>query len=494
MRHGIRIGVRPTWGPNRGQLEWRRPCQTTVLNLLRNPIYAGAYAYGRRHTDPLHKARGRQRRTHPSRKMEQWKVLLQDRLPAYITWARHLSIVERIGQNRARWETLGAPRKGPALLGGLIQCGTCGGRLTIHYGSHNGVGWYVCHRRAYDPEAHPCPHVPAPVVDRLVSQQVLYALEPASLELSVQASQNVQQERDRMNRLWEQRLERARYEAERAERQYNGVEPENRLVARSLERRWEEALQQERQLQEEHDRFLRDNRPQITACERERIAALAADIPALWEAPTTTAADRQTIIRHLVQRVVVTVPDAKDFVTVAIHWVGGHSSQHEATRRVHRWEHLSQFNALRERVRALHEAGRTGAQIAEQLNQEGFHLPRGRTPFKALNVHCLLRHLGLSAYSGHHQTNKAKGKPHEWCLPDLARKLRITIPRMQRWRQRGWVHSRKIPGAPNRWFVWADKEEVARLRRLRDCPMDRSRLFGDRYPKELTTPKERNDT
>jgi hypothetical protein len=167
--------------------------------------------YGRRHTDPLHKARGRQRRTNPSRKMEHWKVLLQDRLPAYITWERHLAIVERIGQNRASWDALGAPRKGSALLGGVIQCGQCGGRLTVHYRNQVGRGWYVCHRRAYDPEAPPCPHVPAEVVDGLVSEEVL-AVEPASLELSVQASQDVQHERDRLNRLWRQRQERARYE------------------------------------------------------------------------------------------------------------------------------------------------------------------------------------------------------------------------------------------------------------------------------------------
>jgi Recombinase zinc beta ribbon domain len=306
-----------------------------------------------------------------------------------------------------------APRKGPALLGGLIQCGQCGGRLTIHYGRHVGQGWYVCHRGAYDPEAPKCPHVPASVVDGLVSQQVLCALEPASLELSLQASQDVQRERERMTRLWEQRLERARYEAQRAERQYNAVEPENRLVARTLERRWEETLEQERQLQEEHDRFLRENLPQLSAGERERIAALAADIPALWEAPTTTAADRQTIIRHLIQRVVATVPDAKNFVTAAIHWVGGHISQHEARRRVQRFEQLGHFDAMRDRILELRAGGWTGAQIAQQLNQEGFHLPRGRTPFKAINVHSVLRHLGLSAYSSHHQTNKAKGKPHE---------------------------------------------------------------------------------
>jgi hypothetical protein len=154
---------------------------------------------------------------------------------------------------------------------------------------------------------------------------------------------------------------------------------------------------------------------------------------------------------------------------------------------------LSQYDALRARIIELRRAGLTAAQIATQLNQGGFHLPRTQTPFKALNVHSLLKRLGLSASSGHHPTNKPKGKPHEWCLPDLARKLRITIEKMQRWRRRGWVLSRRIPGAPNRWFIWADKEELARLRRLRDCPMDRSHWFGDRYPKELTTPKQRAD-
>src|SRR5207253_2080869 len=100
VRHGIRIGVRPTWGPNRGQLEWRRPCRSTVLNILRNPIYAGAYVYGRRHTEPQQKARGQHRTTKPSRKMEDWQVLLRDRLPSYITWERYLAITAQLDQNR----------------------------------------------------------------------------------------------------------------------------------------------------------------------------------------------------------------------------------------------------------------------------------------------------------------------------------------------------------------------------------------------------------
>jgi DNA invertase Pin-like site-specific DNA recombinase len=491
-RHNIRLGIRPNWGPSRGQVEWRRPCRTTVLNLLRNPMYAGVYAYGRRHDDPQKRAQGRGRSTSPSRNMDEWPVLLRDKLPAYITWERFLANQERLHQNRARWDARGASRQGPALLGGLIHCGQCGGRLTIHYGSHNGRGYYTCHRQSYDPEAPRCPSVPSKLVDGLVAEQLMLALEPASLELSVQASQDVQRERDRLHGLWKQRLERAHYETERARRQYNAVDPENRLVARTLERAWEEALQQERQLQEEYDRFLRDSPPQVSAAERERIAALAADIPALWQAPTTTAADRKEIVRHVVQRVEATVPNGKDFVAMAIHWMGGHVSHHEVSRQVFRFEQLTRYAELRQRVIELREAGWTATRIAAQVNQEGFRPPRNRATFNAANVNALLKRLGQSGLRDQHQTDKAKRKPHEWCLPELARKLRVPIHTMRRWRQRGWVHSRRVPGCPNRWFVWADPEELRRLRRLRDCPMAPSNLPGGRYPKELTTPKRRS--
>jgi hypothetical protein len=178
-------------------------------------------------------------------------------------------------------------------------------------------------------------------VDDLVSQQVLLALEPAALELSVQARQDIARERERTHRLWKQRLERARFEAERAARQYDAVEPENRLVVRTLEQRWEEALQRERQLGEEYDRFVRESPPQLTAAEQKLIASLSSNIPALWEGETTTSADRKTIVRFLIERVVVTRKNDSELLDVTIHWTGGHVSRHEVSRRVLRFEQLS---------------------------------------------------------------------------------------------------------------------------------------------------------
>jgi hypothetical protein len=136
---------------------------------------------------------------------------------------------------------------------------------------------------------------------------------------------------------------------------------------------------------------------------------------------------------------------------------------------------------------AMRSAGWTSEKIAEQLNREGFRPPRNRATFNGNCVNGLLRRLGLSGLCKHFHTNRALLLLDEWCIPDLAEKLRVQLYTAQRWRQRGWIHSRPVPGAPKRWFVWADRDEMKRLRRLRDYHSD-SNTSG-RYPKELTTPK-----
>ena len=162
-----------------------------------------------------------------------------------------------------------------------------------------------------------------------------------------------------MARHWEQRLERARYESERAARQYHAVDPENRLVARELERRWEQALRDQRRVEEDRDRYLRGQPPQLTADERAWITALASDIPALWRAPGTTPADRQAILRHLVERVVVTVQGGTEYTDVRIHWAGGFVSQHEILRPVRRYDQLRDWDRLMGRIAELRAADRT---------------------------------------------------------------------------------------------------------------------------------------
>ena len=291
----------------------------------------------------------------------------------------------------------------------------------------------------------------------------------------------MEQERARLSQHWHQQLERARYEVQRAERQYHRVEPENRLVARSLEQRWEEALRQERQLAEDHDRFLRNQPAPLTAAERARIQALAADLPALWQAPATTTADRKEIIRALVKRVVVQVRKDSEYVEATIHWQGGFTSQHEVVRPVGSYEQLRDFKPLMDRLVQLHSDGQRAPQIADTLNREGFHPPKQRISFTSEMVRQLLCRHGLGQ---RRRRNESLGS-QEWWLSDLALELGIHEGKLRAWIVRGWLHARQKPD--RQWIAWADKAERERLQKLKECSQRGVRGF----PPELTTPKKR---
>jgi Recombinase zinc beta ribbon domain/Recombinase len=273
------------------------------------------------------------------------------------------------------------------LLPGLLVCGACGRRMHAGYRT-KARPYYECMRRKL--EGSSCCGLGAAAVDDLVSQQLVRALEPAALELSLQAMKNVHQERERLHHHWEQRLERATQEAQRAERQYHAVEPENRLVARSLERRWEEALRTQYELQEAYDRFLQDQPRQLSEDERVRIQALARDIPSLWHSPQTSAADRKEIVRLLVERVVVHVRADSERTEVEIAWRGGLTTSHSIVRSVSRYESLSDYRQLLDRIGQLRQEGLTIAQVAKQLNQEGYRTPRSRKGYTSTSVRKLL--------------------------------------------------------------------------------------------------------
>jgi Recombinase zinc beta ribbon domain len=182
-------------------------------------------------------------------------VLLQGRCPAYISIERFEAVQQRLADNRGRAEAMGAARNGPSLLGGLLVCGRCGQRLMVAYSGKSNRLRYSCLRLAIEYAEPACLALAGKRLDELVEAEVLKALQPAAVELSLAASEDMHQQRQQLEQNWQQQLERARYEAERAARQYQLVDPENRLVARELERRWEQALAEQRRLEEEHARF-----------------------------------------------------------------------------------------------------------------------------------------------------------------------------------------------------------------------------------------------
>jgi hypothetical protein len=391
-----------------------------------------------------------------------------------------------LADNRSRFDTRGAVREGPALLKGLLVCGKCGHRMMVSYGEAD-LPRYSCIRARIDYGEAACHSLAGRRLEELVVRQVLTALQPASVELSISAGADIQRQRDELEKHWQQRLTRARYEADRARRQYQAVEPENRLVAAELEKRWEQALGEERQLREDHERFNVSQPAELTAEQRQQLACLSADITALWNSPQICAADRQTIVRHLIERIVVTPSAHGETVDVAIHFAGGFVSRHELHRAVARYDQLHDYGQLLDRVGELAGQRHTARQIAEQLNQEGWRPPKRRTTFNAAMVQHLRWRRGVHGVRPRSMSADLL-QAEEWWFTDLARAIDLPLPTLYSWLRRGWVHGRQLPGAQARWILWADGDEMQRLRRLRDRSHD---WRHQALTAELTTPKPR---
>jgi len=465
VQHAIRVPQRVRFGPSKGALVWRRPNRTTLSNLLHHPIYAGASTYGRRPTDPKRKQPGRPSTGRLVAKPEDCQVLLPERIPAYISW-------EQFERNRRQLEAntqagLGVIRYGPSLLSGLVVCGRCGLRMASA-SNNNGAGLrYRCAREPVDYGGAICQSLTGAPLDAWMGELVLAALEPAALEVSLEGATDVEAQRQRLHQPWSKRLERAGYEVDRAARQSHAVEPENRLVARTLERQWEEAFASEEQLKADYRRFLAAPPVTLAASEREAIRRLASDLPALWHAETTTAADRQAIMRQLVERVVVTVQGESEQVDLEVHWIGGHRTQTRRRRPVARLDQLSSDPALLARAGALQQQGLGRGAIAEALNAEGWRPAKRRQTFTADMVRSLLVRQGLS-------TSKARPRSvthaaDEWTLPALASTLAMPHPTLYAWLRKGPRQARYDQHA-GQWLIRADTSELQRLRALRQAP------------------------
>lgn len=492
VRHDVKLPIRPHFGASRGELEWRRPNRATLLNLLHHPIYAGAYRWGHREVDPRKKVPGRPTSGRTFNAHDKCRVLIRDRFPAYITWDEFENHQQTLAENRTLGKRLAAPRHGPSVLAGLVVCGHCGGRMLVGYSNTTATKTlrYSCLRSALDYGGERCQSLSGAVLESLVVERMLQAVSPASLELSLAASADIERERKQLDDHWQQRLARSRYEVDLARRGYAAVDPEHRLVARELERRWDEALRADERLQADYTRFQRDCPTQLAPHERAQILALSQDLPALWQADTTTPADRQTVARLLLEQVTVTVEGNTDRVDAELRWAGGFVSRHRLCRPVQTYEQLSNYDELVARIDVLRAEGQTLSEIAEQLNAEGFHPPKRSPCFTNEILSRFLRERGVHTGSlPQSVTDEHHLRANEWWLADLAAELSMPIATLHRWQRVGWITSRKVTAAGGRWAIYADPDELLRLRRLRDCP----RGWPQPYPTELITPKPKTE-
>jgi DNA invertase Pin-like site-specific DNA recombinase len=361
-----------------GELRWGRLTHSRAIGVLQNPSYAGAYVFGRYRSRRMLRPDG----TITTRTVElprsEWQVVIQDHHPGYIPWSQFLANEQRLAANNNR-NGQRPPREGSALCQGIVRCGACGGSMTT---LHRREGsYYECgHSRADHVNTPACRSVKTTVVDELVVRRLLEALAPEEIALALAAAGEHADRRARSNRVFELRVERARYEAVRAERAFHACEPDNRLVARTLENRWEEKLRELKDAEAE----LAEHVVPSSEPSREQLEALARELPKLWAADTTAQRDRKRLLRSMIADITITSKPTGPELQVGIRWRSGASEQHTVQRPKTRQEVIRTPAEAIELTRRL-ASDHTNAQIAEHLNAAGLKTGTGG-PFKAEHV------------------------------------------------------------------------------------------------------------
>ena len=375
---GIKMPV-AVHGPQGRLVEWRLPRYNTIHRLLTNPVYAGAYVFGRTGSQTRVEAGRKAIRRGVRRTQDAWEVLIRDHHEGYISWEEYERNRQTIGGNaNMKGEMVkGSVRNGGGLLAGLLRCGHCGRKLKVLHNGLRGVARYVCndadtnHARRGN-----CIAFGNMRIDAAVSVEVLRAIAPLGLDAAVAAIADRERVGADALRQKELALEQARYEAARAHRQYDAVDPENRLVAGDLERRWNERLAEAARLESDLRVLCKSQPPAITEAERAEISALGAELPRLWSHPAASVETRKRILRAVLEEIVVTVESGR--LSLKLHWKGGdHTVLTVAKNRAgqHRWKTSA---ATEQSIVDLARVTSDPA-IASILNRLGVRTAKGNT-------------------------------------------------------------------------------------------------------------------
>jgi len=465
-RGNLLLPVRPLHGPAPHDVVWRPADSARVINILKNPAYAGAYVYGRRRQDPLRRQPGSDRIGTAAVAPEDWSICLRDAHPAYLDWDEFMANRRQLADNVGRYDAgrPGAPRKGNALLQGIVSCGRCARRMCLRYsGPHGDYPVYVCAADSSAEGRPRCQEVRALAVDAEVERLILTALTPDRIVLAIAALGEIEEETRAMERQWSLKRERARYDAERARRQYDAVEPENRLVARSLERVWEERLRRVGQVEQEYDAWRREQSVSISDNDRAEILALGEELPRLWRAATTRSADRKQIVRLVIKDVALDQKRRRGYVWIKVIWQTGAASEHWLQRCVQGYEQHADQDRLRQCITELNRQQKMDGEIAAILNKEALRTAHG-APFSGGMVHVLRKRWRIQSV----KINGTAANPQQWpdgsySVQGAATAIGITPQVIFDWLRKGWLTGTQLAkGMP--WQISLSPDQAAVLR------------------------------
>lgn len=456
-QQGLKFPKRAYGGAWDGRLLWGHLSDHRALNILKNPAYAGVYAFGRYRCVKHILQDGQIRERVRQMPRDSWLVEIQNHHPGYLSWEEYMQNQEQLERNRThRPETAlsGPAREGLALLHGLLICGHCGRRLTVRYRGNGGIyPTYECNWLKRQGSAkRSCLTLPCPVLDSAVTTRVLEVVTAGNLELALASQEELEQRDQSITRQWRMRLERAQYEVDLAQRRYEQVDPANRLVASSLEGRWNEALLRADEIRRQMTEFQSRQTRTFTLDQREQILALAADFPRLWKAQTSSAKDRKRMLRLLLKDITVERPDGSRQAVLHVRWSGG------ACEDINVQMPAKIADRLRypiERVQQIRElaAHSRDHEIADQLNKAG-----------CLGAHGNAFTAKMIAWIRHKHRIPAPNprRPGELTVPEVAERFRVSQHVVYYWIERGLLPARQeCPNQP--YWIMLSPERVADL-------------------------------
>ena len=375
-REKILLPRRQIRGPDAGIVVWKQPTSGALYSILTNPAYAGTFVYGRRQMDrsqPMGNRLNRPRRRLP---IESWEYVHHDRYPAYISWEVFLENQQLLRANRQhQWqpdhEKAGAIRDGNALLQGIIYCGHCGHQMRT---LHKGGGKYGCYAQKQMYGGDICTIVKADYIDPVVVEAFFTAIQPAQLDVLAAVLREQNEVHAQLAQQWQQRLQRAQYEAHLAQRQYNAVDPDNRLVAAELERRWEARLQALATTQREVEAFEQRPSPAVLTPQlRQQFQTICDDLPTLWA--DLANLEKKSLLRSLIKRVILTRVEV-DRMALRVVWASGHYSSFDVHVGTRRNRDLPFYEEMIAQIHQLWQQGVDDAAIAAELTAKGYHSAR----------------------------------------------------------------------------------------------------------------------
>lgn len=420
-----------------GGVRWRRAYHGLVVRMINNPLYAGAYVYGRR-TSRTQVVEGQARKTDGHRKpIEEWDVVLRDHFEGYITWEQYERNLATLAANAHR---LSNGRKkdgrgGQALLSGLLRCARCGRRPQVWY--RKNAHRYQCRTDSALHGDRQCISFGGKGPDELIARAVLEAVQPCAIEAAIEAAARSAEQRAEQRRLFELDCEQACHQAKLAQARYEAVDPDNRLVASTLESRWNAALEKVQQLHARLNRFDAET-GRTPMPDKALLVSLASDLPAVWDAPTTTPRMRQRLVRILVEDIIVDLDDGTDMLSLTVHWVGGRHTRYEIRKKARPGTHTDlDAIAILQRM-----AGRfTDDQIAATLNRLGYRTGHGNS-WKRVRVQSARYQHGLPPF-------EPGSRPTTITIREAAKRLDVSPNFVRRLIQDDVLPARQVvTGAP----------------------------------------------